>query len=93
MERCTCRVFNIEENKDAEPIIKGLPQRFHHNPGGTDDRDVELGNMKKYWLAKDFNFKKIAPGIKQYYKLMSVQKGVVLVDNRIAVPTDLRQAV
>ena len=50
--------------------------------------------MKKYWLAKDFNsFKKIAPGIKQYYKLMSVQKGVVLVDNRIAVPSDLRQAV
>ena len=58
------------------------------------DRDVELGKMKKYWLAKDFNsFKKIAPGIKQYYKLMAVQKGVVLEDNRIAVPTDLRQAV
>ena len=50
--------------------------------------------MKKHWLAQNFAaFKKIAPGIKQFFNLMSVQKGIVLVDNRIAVPAELREAV
>ena len=45
MERCTCRVFNIEENnRDAEPIIKGLPQLFSLTTlVELTDRDVELG--------------------------------------------------
>ena len=29
LQRCTCRVYNIEENdKYTEPLIKGLPQLF-----------------------------------------------------------------
>ena len=93
---CSCEIFKIDDqDRAAGPLIKGLPQLFSLSLlADLTDKDKLLAEMKKHWLAQNFAaFKKIAPGIKQFFNLMSVQKGIVLVDNRIAVPAELREAV
>ena len=76
-------------------MINGLPQFFSLSLlADLTEKDKLLSEMKKNWLAQNFAaFRKIPPGTKQFFSLMLLEKGIVLVDNRIAVPADLREAV
>ena len=51
--------------------------------------------MKSAFLSRNFeHFKNIFPGAGQFYNLMQVtDEGIILIDNRIAVPESLRSAV
>ena len=57
--------------------------------------DKTLLAMKSAFLSRSFeHFKNIFPGAGQFYNLMQVtDEGIILIDNRIAVPESLRNAV
>ena len=94
---CAKKVFNIDaENPDGKKIAKGLTIIFTPDTlSELTDEDPILGKLKRACRNQDFKvFKKADPKLAQFYSISSVSReGILLVDNRIAIPEGLRKAV
>ena len=80
----------------ADPLVNGLASLFKVDVlSQLVDLDKTLSTMKSAFLNRNFEqFKAIFPGAGQFYNLMQVtEEGIILIDNRIAVPESLRSAV
>ena len=87
---CAKRVFKIEdENPYGNQIAKGTASIFTPATlAELTDEDELLSKLKKARIANDFAaFKRVDRGLAQFYSLSSVsEEGLLLVDNRIAIP-------
>ena len=94
---CAKKVFNIDaENPEGKKIAKGLTSIFTPDTlSELTDEDPILGKLKRACKNQDFKaFKKADPKLAQFYNISSVSReGILLVDNRIAIPQGLRSAV
>ena len=90
-------MFKIsEENPDGNKIAKGLASVF--TPGiiaELTDEDKTLLKLKRARIANDYNaFKKVDPSFAQFYNISLVsEEGLLLIDNRIAIPEGLRKPI
>ena len=89
-------MFNIEgEHNTNNPMVQGLPQLF--TPGllaELTSEDKVLSNLREAARTKDFEkFKSSAKNVAQFFKLSAEMNDVLVVDNRLAIPEKLRNAV
>ena len=94
---CAKRVFKIdEENPKANQVAKGLISAFTPELlAELTDEDPVLGKLKRARQKDDFKaFKKVDANLAQFYPISSIShEGILLVDNRIAIPSSLRKAI
>ena len=93
-EKCVQDVFNIEGDNN-NPLLQGIPQLF--TPGLLAELTTEdkvLNNLREAARNKDFEkFKNSAKNVAQFYKLSAEMNDILVVDNRLAIPEKLRNAV
>ena len=94
---CARKVFKIDhKNPKANQIAKGLISAFTPELlAELTDEDPVLGKLKRARQKDDFKaFKKVDANLAQFYPISSIShEGILLVDNRIAIPSCLRKAI
>ena len=94
---CAKKVFKIDhENPKANQVAKGLISAFTPELlAELTDEDPVLGKLKRARQKDDFKaFKKVDANLAQFYPISSIShEGILLVDNRIAIPSCLRKAI
>ena len=94
---CVAKVFNVDRKaRENEDMIRGLPSIMRPEILMTlQEEDKELYEMKQALEERDFDrFKKAGKAYQQFYHVSYVNPtGILIVDNRLAVPSSLRSAV
>ena len=94
---CAKRVFKIEDdNQYGTQIARGMASIFTPATlAELTDEDELLSKLKKARIANDFAaFKRVDRGLAQFYPMTSVtDEGLLLVDNRIAIPEGFRKPI
>ena len=94
---CAKKVFKIgHKNPKANQVAKGLISAFTLELlAELTDEDPVLGKLKRTRQKDDFKaFKRVDANLAQIYPISSIpHDGILLVDNRIAIPSCLRKAI
>ena len=94
-DKCVQDVFNVTGDTNSNPLLQGIPQLF--TPGLLAELTTEdkvLNNLREAARNKDFEkFKNSAKNVAQFYKLSAEMNDILVVDNKLAIPEKLRNAV
>ena len=81
-------------SENDNTVARGLPQLF--TPGLLEELTAEDPILSQIWKAVENRayekFCQVDENLSHFYPMASEQRGILIVDNKIAIPTKLRQA-
>ena len=92
---CITEVLALDKYPEGHPIRRGIPQLF--NPAilaELTEEDPILNQLCKAVRHKDFDkFTAADKSLSHFYAMAQEKDGILIIDNRIAIPTKLRNVI